>query len=87
MPPANEPGASLTASISNRLLAALAPDDLARLRPYLEPAALDLGETPTEPGRPIAHVLFPEAGIVSLLAIAPDKMHHIEAGMVGLGPS
>ena len=83
MPPVAAPGASLTASISNHLLTAFAPDDLARLRPHLEPTALGLGEAPTEPGRPVAHVLFPEAGIISLLAVAPDKRRRIEAGMIG----
>ncbi len=83
MPPATAPGAASADPIRNRLLAVLAPDDLARLRPHLEPAALSLGETPTEPGRPIAHVLFPEAGIVSMLAVAPDKRRRIEAGMIG----
>ena len=73
MPPAAASSASQTDSIRNHLLAALAPDDLARLHPRLEPAALSLGEAPTEPGRPIAHVFFPEAGIVSILAVAPDK--------------
>ena len=83
MPPATALSASFTDSIRNYLLAALAPDDLARLRPHLEPAALKLGEASTEPGCPIAHVLFPEAGIVSLLAISSDKRQRIEAGMVG----
>ncbi len=76
-------GTASTDSIRNRLLAALAPDDLARLRPHLEPISLGLGEVPTEPGRPIAHVLFPEAGIVSMIAVAPDKQRRIEAGMIG----
>jgi CRP-like cAMP-binding protein len=83
MPPAPASEAASTDSIRNHLLAALAPDDLARLRPHLEPAALSLGKAPTEPGRPIAHVLFPEAGIVSLLAVTPDKRRRIEAGMIG----
>ncbi len=83
MPPATAPIASLTDPIRNRLLAALAPDDLARLRPHLEPTALGKGKAPTEPGQPIAHVLFPEIGIVSMLAIAPDKRRRIEAGMIG----
>ena len=64
-------------------LAALARDDLARLRPHLEATALSLGEVPTEPDRPIAHVLFPEAGTISTLAIAPDKRRRIEAGLIG----
>ena len=83
MSPAAAPGASLMDSIHNRLLAALAPDDLARLRPHLEAAALESGEAPTEPGRPVAYVLFPEAGIISMLAVAPDKRRRIEAGMIG----
>ena len=83
MPPATAPGAASTVPIRNRLLAVLAPDDLARLRPHLEPVALRLGEAPTEPGRPVAHVLFPEAGIVSLLAVAPGRRRRIEAGMIG----
>ena len=83
MPSSTTPGVASTVPIRNHLLAILAPDDLSRLRPHLEPVALSLGEAPTEPGRPITHVLFPEAGIVSLLAVAPDKRRRIEAGMVG----
>lgn len=45
---------------SNRLLAALAPEDLARLRPHIQLVALVLGEVPGKPGRPVAHVLFPK---------------------------
>lgn len=76
-------GATSTDSICNRLLVALAPSDLARLCPHLEPVSLGLGDAPTEPGRPIAHVLFPEAGIISMLAVSPDKRRRIEAGMIG----
>ena len=83
MSPAPAPGAASKDPTRNRLLAALAPGDLSRLRPHLEPVALGKGTAPTEPGRPIAHVLFPEAGIVSLLAAAPDKRRRIEAGMIG----
>lgn len=83
MPPLPAPGAPSTSPIRNHLLAVLVPDDLSRLRPHLEPAALSLGKAATEPGRPVAHVLFPEAGIVSLLAVASDKRRRIEAGMVG----
>lgn len=67
----------------NGLLAVLAPDDLARLRPHLEPVSLRLGEVPFEPGQPITHVLFPEAGIISILAVAPGGRRRIEAGMIG----
>ena len=44
---------------------------------------MSLGEVPTEPVRPMAHVLFPEAGTISMLAIAPDKRRRIEAGLIG----
>ena len=67
----------------NRLLAALRPDDLSRLRPHLTPVAMDLGTAPMETGRSIAHVLFPESGIVSMLAVAADGRRRIEAGMIG----
>lgn len=77
------PKVFLAASTRNRLLAALALDDLARLRPHLKAAAMAKGEVPTEPGRPIAYVLFPEAGIISMLAVARDKRRRIEAGMIG----
>ena len=83
MPPATAPSAPLTDPTRNHLLAALAPDDLARLRPHLEPVTLEKGKVPTEPGRPMTLVLFPEAGIVSMLAIARDKRRRIEAGMIG----
>ena len=83
MLPATAPGGASTSLIRNRLLAAFAPDDLRRLRPHLEPVALSLGEVPTEPGRPAARVLFPETGIVSLLAFSPDKRRRVEAGMIG----
>ena len=83
MAPATAPGAASTSPIRNRLLAAPAPDDLSRLRPHLEPAAPGMGKGLTEPGRPIAHVLFPEVGIVSVLAVVPDKRRRIEARMIG----
>ena len=83
MAPATAPGAPSMFPIRNRLLAALAPDDLSRLRPHLEPMALSLGKTPTKPGRPITHVLFPETGIISVLAFGSGKGRRIEAGMIG----
>lgn len=67
----------------NHLLAALMPKDLARLHPHLEPVALALGEMPGKPGCLVTHVLFPEAGIVSVLAVSPDGRRRIEVGLVG----
>ena len=69
--------------VRNCLLAALTSHDLARLRPHLELVALVMGEAPTKPGRPITHVLFPEAGIVSVLAASADKRQRVEVGLIG----
>ena len=73
----------LSFPVRNRLLAALAPRDLARLHPHLELVALVMGEVPTEPGRPIEHVLFPETGIVSVLATSTGGRHRVEVGLIG----
>lgn len=67
----------------NRLLAALAPEDLARLCPHLQPVALILGEVLGKPGRRITHALFPEAGMVSLIAVSPSGQQRIEVGVIG----
>ena len=67
----------------NRLLAALAPEDLARLRPHLQPVALVLGEVLGKPGCPVTHVLFPEAGMVSLLAVSLSRQQRVEIGLIG----
>jgi CRP-like cAMP-binding protein len=68
--------------IVNRLLAALSPDDLGRLRRHLEPVALPLRKTLSKPGRAIEHVYFPEHGMVSLVAPLADGAF-IEVGVVG----
>jgi CRP-like cAMP-binding protein len=52
--------------IQNRLLAALAPSDLAPLTPHLECLPLALGEMLYEPGEQLHHVYFPTTAIVSL---------------------
>ena len=54
------------AALRNTLLAALAPDDFARLAPHLARIALPLGATLYEPGRPLTRVIFPESAVVSL---------------------
>jgi len=69
-------------SIGNRLLAALAPQDLARLRPLLEPVDLPFRQTLTKPGARITHVYFPTVGMVSLVAPLGDGAL-IEVGVIG----
>jgi CRP-like cAMP-binding protein len=69
------------ASVRNRLLSALNPDDFGLLRPDLEPVALDLRQWLIEAGEPIQHVTFPEQGIVSILADTSEG--RIEVGLIG----
>jgi CRP-like cAMP-binding protein len=64
----------------NRLLAALPPEDLARLWPRLEAVELPLRKVLHMPGEPIEAVYFPETGYVSMLAYMEDG----DAAEVGL---
>ena len=69
------------AIVRNRLLAALAPDDFARLEPKLERVPLDLDTVLIKANQPIPHVVFPESGIVSTVANTDEGS--IEVGFVG----
>ena len=69
------------ASVRNRLLATLTPDDFDLLQPDLEPVPLDLRHWLIEAGEPVQHVTFPEQGIVSILADTTEG--RIEVGMIG----
>ncbi|SFU43663.1 Crp/Fnr family transcriptional regulator [Nitrosospira multiformis] len=51
----------------NRLLAALPPEDYARLLPYLEFMPMPVGQTIYEPGAIITHSYFPTTSIVAPL--------------------
>ena len=64
----------------NRLLAALPPDDRARLWPRLERVDLATRQVVHASGEPIAFVLFPETGWCSNLVSLEDG----DAGEVGL---
>src|SRR3712207_1608710 len=66
----------------NRLLAALPPEDLARLWPQLDAVELPLRQVLSAPGKPITAVYFPETGYVSMLAYL-EKGDAIEVGAVG----
>jgi len=50
----------------NHLLAALPPEEFARVAPHLEPAALRLGESVYGPDERMRYALFPTTAIVSL---------------------
>jgi CRP-like cAMP-binding protein len=66
----------------NRLLAALPPEDLARLWPLLEPVEFAARQILHAPEEPIRAVHFPESGYVSRLAPMEDG-DSAEIGLVG----
>jgi CRP-like cAMP-binding protein len=69
------------ASLRNQLLAALPPEDFAALQPHLEPVDLILKQGVIEPNHPIEHVVFPEAGYISVAAV--DGRSMVEVGIIG----
>ena len=70
--------------VRNGLLAALPPEDLARLRPSLQPVELPFDQTLFPADGTVEAVLFPESGMVSLLATLEDG-EQVEVGIVGPG--
>ncbi|MBV1797068.1 Crp/Fnr family transcriptional regulator [Siccirubricoccus sp. G192] len=70
------------AEIRNRLLTALPPDELARLRPRLEPVELPFNQTLYAAGSRVDAVLFLESGMVCMLATLGDG-GQAEVGIAG----
>jgi CRP-like cAMP-binding protein len=70
------------AASRNRLLAALAPDDLCRLAPHLERVDLARGAVLLEPDAELRHVWWPEDCVVSL-AIPTREGGAAEAATIG----
>jgi CRP-like cAMP-binding protein len=66
----------------NRLLLALPPDDLRRLRPELEQIRCDREQILTDADSPLDHVFFPDSGVVSVVAVYADG-RVIEAATIG----
>jgi CRP-like cAMP-binding protein len=65
----------MTASLdplTNRLLAALPPEEWARWHSQLEPVTMPLGQVLSESGVAMTHVYFPTTSIVSLLYVMED---------------
>jgi CRP-like cAMP-binding protein len=56
----------------NQLLAALSPGDWSRVRPYLEPMDLSVGQILSESGSPRTHAYFPTSSIISLVYATSD---------------
>jgi CRP-like cAMP-binding protein len=66
----------------NRLLAALAPADLALLTPHLKDFPLEQGTVLQEQGERIDQVYFPHEGMISLLAVM-QQGEAIETATIG----
>ena len=56
----------------NRFLAALHPEDLRRIEPYLEEVRLDSGAILVDADEPITHTYFPYDAMVSLVSVMED---------------
>src|SRR5918996_3134129 len=74
----------------NRLLMALPPEDLDRLRPHLEPVALPHRKVLLEPEESLARVYLIETGVVSLVTVFENgttvEMATVgREGLVGVG--
>lgn len=66
----------------NRLLAALPPDELERLRPELSETGLDHYRKLELPGAPATHVYFPWGGVCSMTTVMRDG-RMVEVGTIG----
>jgi CRP-like cAMP-binding protein len=67
---------------ANRILAALRPEELARVKPHLEHVRLTQGATLYSAGDTVRRVYFINAGMVSLVAVTADGSA-TEVGMIG----
>jgi hypothetical protein len=66
----------------NHLLATLSESDFELIGPHLEALPLEIRLGFEEPNRPITHVCFPEAGVLSVVP-AVSRDHPVEVGIVG----
>jgi CRP-like cAMP-binding protein len=67
----------------NRVLASLADDDFALVHPHLRPTSLKFRQCVEAANRHTDTVYFPYSGIISIVAIAPNRQHQSEVGLVG----
>jgi CRP-like cAMP-binding protein len=67
---------------ANRLLAALAPEDLAGLEPHLELVELTRGQVLYDTGEAVSHAYFPHDTVVSLVNVLEDG-HSAEVAVFG----
>lgn len=80
--PTKQASAPARPATANRLLASLAPADLARISRDLEAVELVLRQVLYEPDAVIEYVYFPTTGCVSMINATPDGS--VEVGTIGL---
>lgn len=69
--------------VHNRLLAALAPRDLALVYPALETVHLNAGSVLFEPGEDVTHICFPSQDMIAALVLNLRDGGSAEAAMIG----
>jgi CRP-like cAMP-binding protein len=74
--------APMRGAVRNRLLAKMSAQDLALVAPHLEDITLKERQVVEVPNKPITHVYFVEAGVVSVVAVNAED-HRIEVGVIG----
>jgi CRP-like cAMP-binding protein len=67
---------------TNRILAALPPDEMARLAPHLRETPLPFKHSLWKPEQKISHVCFPDAGVCSVMSVMRNG-RAAEVGTVG----
>ncbi|KQO70615.1 MULTISPECIES: Crp/Fnr family transcriptional regulator [unclassified Methylobacterium] len=80
-PRSSPPDPVRQATVRNRLLRAMGPEDFARLAPHLEPMAGALRQLLIRPNQPVERLYFPESGFVSIVTEA--SAGRVEIGLVG----
>ncbi len=80
--PSTAPDPSTPQPSTNRLLAALPPQEAASLLPRLEPVQVRHAETLYRPGELITHVYFPTTALISLMIVLEDGKE-VEMAAVG----
>src|ERR1041385_1819187 len=73
-------GVRAVAAQQNLILARLSRDDLALVKPHLEPADLPLRKVLGRAGKPIKAIYFPESGFASVVV---NTGKPIEVGLIG----